>query len=278
MSSLSEILANYGIKPDVTPIQRSQELVNSLARFNSPEPSALELATMAPHAPFGTTGNSLAEAKSTPESSPGQNAANAVAFLANFLTGKPVRIPNPIKAYHGSPHDFDKFDMSKSRTSLTPSGEIHFHDSPDVAEGFRAMSGWGDKPLAGKRGAVFETNLHAPRDELLNLDAALSDQGPAIQEAVRRIVGSGATLDEAMANASGAGLMKFIQREKAADPAVVLRGEGVHGFQYSDPHNSANAYGIWSPEIIEILRKYGLVGSAGVGASLANVLSDNEQQ
>ena len=32
-------------------------------------------------------------------------------------------------------------------------------------------------------------------------------------------------------------------------------------------------YVVFSPEIIEILRKYGLVGSAGAGASLANILS-----
>lgn len=28
----------------------------------------------------------------------------------------PVRVPNPIKAYHGSPHDFDAFDLSKIGT------------------------------------------------------------------------------------------------------------------------------------------------------------------
>ena len=49
--------------------------------------------------------------------------------------------------------------------------------------------------------------------------------------------------------------------------------------QYADElkGNITSNYVVWSPEIIEILRKYGLVGSAGAGASLANVLAEDRQ-
>ena len=50
------------------------------------------------------------------------------------------RIPNPIKAYHGSPHDFDRFDISKTGTGEGASAYgqgLYFAENPNVAEEYR---------------------------------------------------------------------------------------------------------------------------------------------
>jgi hypothetical protein len=60
---------------------------------------------------------------------------------ANFLIpGKVPRLPNPIKAYHGSPHDFDKFDLSKIGTGEGAQAYGHglyFAENEGVARSYR---------------------------------------------------------------------------------------------------------------------------------------------
>jgi hypothetical protein len=60
-------------------------------------------------------------------------------ILAGIL-GPRARIPNPIKAYHGSPHDFDKFDISKIGTgegAQTYGHGLYFAEAEPVARGYR---------------------------------------------------------------------------------------------------------------------------------------------
>jgi len=52
----------------------------------------------------------------------------------------PVRVPKPIKAYHGSPHDFDKFDLSKIGTGEGAQAYGHglyFAENEGVARSYR---------------------------------------------------------------------------------------------------------------------------------------------
>jgi len=66
-----------------------------------------------------------------------------VMLAANFLGPKvpmPPRIANPIRAYHGSPHDFDRFDLSKIGTGEGAQAYGHglyFAESEPVAKGYR---------------------------------------------------------------------------------------------------------------------------------------------
>lgn len=57
----------------------------------------------------------------------------------------PPRVENPIKAYHGSPHDFDKFDLSKIGTGEGAQAYGHglyFSEHPEVARSYReALTG-----------------------------------------------------------------------------------------------------------------------------------------
>ena len=62
------------------------------------------------------------------------------------LVGALRRIQSPIKAYHGSPHDFDAFDMSKIGTGEGAQAYGHglyFAENPKVAEGYRYVHGGG---------------------------------------------------------------------------------------------------------------------------------------
>jgi hypothetical protein len=71
-----------------------------------------------------------------------------------------------IRAFHGSPHDFDAFKMPGNGRAL------HFTDNEGLASSPRYQGG---------NGTVYEVNLKAHPDEMLNLDANLSQQSPAVQ-------------------------------------------------------------------------------------------------
>lgn len=80
----------------------------------------------------------------------GAEAASALPALAMSLI--PAKGAGPIKAYHGSPHKFDRFDLSKLKTGqgATMYGEgLYFAQHPDVAQSYRTA-------LAGppRRGSV----------------------------------------------------------------------------------------------------------------------------
>jgi ADP-Ribosyltransferase in polyvalent proteins len=59
----------------------------------------------------------------------------------------------PIKAYHGSPHDFERFDLSKIGTGEGAQAYGHglyFAENPKVAEEYRrALAGGSDKLIGG---------------------------------------------------------------------------------------------------------------------------------
>lgn len=66
-------------------------------------------------------------------------AMHAANFLVPGAKALP-RVPNPIKAYHGSPHDFDKFDLSKIGTgegSQAYGHGLYFAEHPGVAMAYK---------------------------------------------------------------------------------------------------------------------------------------------
>lgn len=72
----------------------------------------------------------------------GSEALAPAMLLANFLGPKaPLpRVANPIKAYHGSPHDFDKFDLSKIGTGEGAQAYgpgLYFAENEGVARSYR---------------------------------------------------------------------------------------------------------------------------------------------
>jgi hypothetical protein len=74
---------------------------------------------------------------------------------ANFLIpGKVPRLPNPIKAYHGSPHDFDKFDLAhigKGEGAQVYGHGLYFAGSEEVARSYRDGLAPGFKPTINNK-------------------------------------------------------------------------------------------------------------------------------
>lgn len=91
---------------------------------------------------------------------------------------------SPIKAYHGSPHVFDKFDMSKVGTgegAQSYGHGLYFAENPKVAADYR-------NKLADERGgALYHTELQVEPEDLLDWDVPLSKQPPKVQEALAKL-------------------------------------------------------------------------------------------
>ncbi len=100
-------------------------------------------------------------------------------LLANVLDE-----PKGIRAYHGSPHDFDRFDLSKVGTGQGASQRgrgVNLAANEEMARQYRdALS----EPL-GKQGHMYEVNISAQPDQFLDLDAPLYKQPPKVQEALK---------------------------------------------------------------------------------------------
>jgi hypothetical protein len=257
---------------------------------------------------------------------------------ANFLIpGKVPRIPNPIKAYHGSPHDFDKFDISKIGTgegNQAYGHGLYFAEKEGVAKSyrdelssplydggpFRAMDGrhvaasWLDQhggnrdaaiadltqrvaryekagdtqgayperiAIAALRkgteaavspgpGKMYEVALHATPEQFLDFDKPLSGQPGAVREVLPMD-----TWNQVHHPAN---------RKGYNDPAAVdaFREAGIPGIRYLDQGSrgagsGTSNYVVWSPELIEILRKYAAPPAIAAPA-LASILQDQQSQ
>lgn len=131
----------------------------------------------------------------------------------------------------------------------------------------------------GHKGKMYEVALHATPEQFLDWDKPLSGQSPAVQAAMSKAAGRELPLDLNGQNAwervwtasgdtySGAG----------RNASGRLSDAGIPGIRYLDQGSRSAGQGtsnfvVWSPEIIEILRKYGI--AAPVAApTLAGALS-----
>lgn len=90
---------------------------------------------------IGMSGLGLNAVGGVPANALGSAGAKAPQTLAEALrTATPTRIENPIRAYHGSPHDFDKFDLSKIGTGEGAQAfghGLYFAEAEPVARQYR---------------------------------------------------------------------------------------------------------------------------------------------
>lgn len=91
-----------------------------------------------------------------------------------------------IRAWHGSPHDFDKFEWSP-RTRGTGEGHqafgsgLYFAENPEVARGYQGRL---SKDVPGR---LYEVNLRPESSDFLNRDLYLGEQSPKVQAAINEI-------------------------------------------------------------------------------------------
>lgn len=177
----------------------------------------------------------------------------------------PPRVENPIKAYHGSRYDFTEFNVPTFVAQHEP-----------VAAGYKPVDG----------GHMYEVNVHARPELFVDPATPFNQQSEAVRNAfasklddLRR---SGVAVDRHPVLANPEQHSLFEMSSALSDyfsPEHLLKGAGVPGFRHPAPGapKSAPNLEVFDPTIIEILRKYGLLGPVAAGAT-ANALMGAESE
>ena len=208
-----------------------------------------------------------------------------------------------IRAYHSSPHDFDRFDSSKIGTgegAQTEGHGLYFAEAEPVAQRYR-------DDFSRNRGAAttYEVNLKTDPSRLWDMDAVVPSTHPLVGElmqvAENRIATvpfgnathgalrarfllskdgvTGRDVHEAVANLHTNRIAhsevdpdladEFIPSQENA--AGVMRKYGYDGIKYLDQLSRDSRQGtrnfvLFDDSLVEILRKYGLVPPIAAGA------------
>jgi hypothetical protein len=170
-------------------------------------------------------------------------------------------IARGIRAYHGSPHDFERFDISKIGTGEGAQAYGHglyFAENPKVAETYdpRPESGSAAAGIGLREttpGHMYEVNIAADPEHFLDWDKPLSEQPEHIREKFSKAVVPGNAEDDQLlrdlhgADAGHAVLGLFPRSSGAqayntfahhvGDPVETinkLREAGIPGIKYLD--------------------------------------------
>ena len=242
----------------------------------------------------------------------GYAAREPLTIGAGLLTAGMAVAPGPkgpkpagIRAYHGSPHNFDRFSMDKIGTG--EGGQafghgLYFAEHEDVAKSYR------DTLAAGHPGHMYEVNIKADPADFIDWDKPISQHPDKVRTAIHNVLapkverGSHAWRvtvggdsvgitrtkwganqlarkmqnapkwsDQLSADSVPQLLSKFKDRSLMSSQ---LREAGIPGIRYLDQGSRAGGEGtrnfvVFDDSLIEILRKYGLWPAAGLGAATA---------
>ena len=187
-----------------------------------------------------------------------------------------------IKAYHGSPHDFDKFSTENIGTGegLQNYGKgLYFAEREGTAEAYKT---------SGKtKGHMYEVNIDASPDELVDYSLPLNKQSKAVQEVVQEYK-KGYENDLPLKERFGLPYEptdeQVMQRALSAPYTIrQLKDRGIKGVRYDDPQTrfsskgKTNNYVMFDDKTIEIARKYG-VSMPVAGAILAGTMTPEDAQ
>ena len=187
-----------------------------------------------------------------------------------------------IKAYHGSPHDFDKFSTENIGTGegLQNYGKgLYFAEREGTAEAYKT---------SGKtKGHMYEVNIDASPDELVDYDLPLNKQSKAVQEVVQEYK-KGYENDLPLKQRFGLPYEptdEQVMQRALSTPYTIrqLKDRGIKGVKYDDPQTRfspkgrTNNYVMFDDKTIEIARKYG-VSMPVAGAILAGTMTPEDAQ
>jgi hypothetical protein len=153
--------------------------------------------------------------------------------------------------------------------------------SQEAAAALRHLDALEDSGALLPRGHMYEVALHARPEQFLDWDAPLSRQQPGVREALGRVLAEarGGPVGDSFYGSfgeSGSGLYNLVSawtRHHPESTAGALRGAGIPGIRYLDQGSrtagaGSHNYVVLDPSIIEILRRYGILGPiAGIGAA-----------
>lgn len=261
--------------------------------------------------------------------------------------GEAVLGAGPIRAYHGSPHDFDAFSMDKIGTgegAQTYGHGLYFAENPQTAQAYRdQLSGKPvnlpadvDSPhfqpamreaiannavqVAGKdielakknltdqinrypagsnarkdyeaaldmldenphkfAGRMYEVSIKADPEHFLDWDKPLTQQHPTVQSAAKQAMGP--NWDQFKYAKAGDAVKQGFLAPGADTTASRLREAGIPGIKYLDQGSRAAGdgsrnYVVFNHDLIDILRKYGMVGAIPAAGGGFGVLAQQGQ-
>lgn len=174
-----------------------------------------------------------------------------------------------IRAYHGSPHRFDRFDLSKIGTgegAQEYGHGLYFADTEKVAKSYAE-----DAP----KGNMYEVNINAPEENFMHWHKPVSEQ----ENMEKRLLDAIGGLKNLRRSVDDYNKKYFSMPIKSVwdEPGVTwhtLLGDnkiaenkmlesGISGIKYRDPsswglpaNKQPQNYVVFDPNIIEILRRY----------------------
>jgi hypothetical protein len=173
--------------------------------------------------------------------------------------------PKYIRAYHGSPYDFDRFDASKIGTGEGAASHGHgfyLTKDSDLAEYYRP-----------KGGRVYEVEIPRRQDELLDWNAPVLQQPPLIQDAIRELLHrdavhlKGGKAYDQIARHYGDNLSDSRASDLLFERGIF--GNTFLGARQTDGSRARNYVMFPSTEdSIRILRKYGIMAPVAAGAAM----------
>ena len=204
-----------------------------------------------------------------------------------------------IRAYHGSPHDFDKFDLSKIGTGEGAQAYGHglyFAENEGVAQTYKGAGPkqqWSSLDPPNVDGKMYEVNIKANPDDFLDWDKPLSQQSEKVASALSKVPETERLARQPIDPELGPPLPFDLLGEiltnrewsrngmSMYEPEIskALKDAGIPGVRYLDQGSrsagqGSSNYVVFDDNLIEILRKYGLLGMAG-GAAAAEYGSQN---
>jgi hypothetical protein len=195
--------------------------------------------------------------------------------------------PQGIRAYHGSPHDFDKFDPAKIGSGDGTAQGHGFYFAGDPAEAKYV----GDLVARGNPSRMYEVNLKTSDDRLLPWDTGFipKDVIDRLPQDIRHhvlkdiqefgLARQWSGMGDGQRDIIGRQLYQSISRHTKSDKETshILKGLGFDGAKYSGLEGKSNSYVVFDDKLIDILRKYGLVpGAVTGGAALAGGSGESE--
>ena len=180
-----------------------------------------------------------------------------------------------IRAYHGSPHDFNRFSLKYINTGEGAQARGHglyFAEIEDVAREYRDRLSQGKAP-----GRLYEVRINADPDAFLDWDAPVSEQSERVRQSLLDLgIGTrpsherlkGDQVHRRLAHAAD------VPAERSRQAAAqALRESGIPGIKYLDAGSRASGQGsrnyvVFDDSLIEILRKYGVSGLAALPAGV----------
>jgi hypothetical protein len=140
------------------------------------------------------------------------------------------------------------------------------------------------------KGSMYEVNIDAKPDELLDWDLPLDEQPENIRKALEKTdwyqyaeEGAYEAANNRGDNPYGMDLVRYLEQDGAEDAANMMKEAGIKGIQYADAQTrfgkgpKTKNYVIFDPRLISIAKKYGIAIPAAA-AMLARQTGEDTSQ